>query len=82
MRIYAGLTDEQLEAEIAEYAAAIKKVTMGGIGKVAGEGRMIEYLPGNVGDARLALRELYSEAASRGLAISANTGGAIPVEIG
>lgn len=81
MGIYTSLTDEDLEAEISEYRGAIKKAAMGGVGKVAGEGRMIEYVAGNLGDARLALRELYAEASRRGLNFG-DRGGAIAVEIG
>ena len=82
MRLYADLTDEALLAEIAEYRAAIKKVAMGGnVGVVAGEGRRIEYTAGNIEAARLELRELFAEAADRGLAVGSG-GGAIPVEIG
>jgi len=81
MRIYASLTDEALEAEVAEYIAAIKTAVSGGIAVVAGEGRRIEYARGNIGEARLALRELFAEAQYRSLAFG-DGGGAIPVEIG
>lgn len=82
MRPYEHLTDEQLLAEIEEYRAAIKKVAIGGgVGVVAGEGRRVEYVQSNLEAARLALRELYTEAALRGLT-TGESGGAIPVEIG
>ena len=82
MRLYADLTDEQLSAEISEYRAAIKAVAVGGgVGVVAGEGRRVEYVAGNVIEARTALRDLLAEARIRGLPI-ADGGGAIPVEIG
>jgi hypothetical protein len=81
MGIYTSLSDEDLANEIAEYRAAVKKASLGGVGKVAGEGRMIEYVQGNIGDARLALRELYAEAARRGLD-TGPSGSAIAVEIG
>lgn len=83
MRLYADLTDDELSAEISEYRAAIKKVaTGGGIAVVAGEGRRVEYVSGNVGEARTALRDLLAEASYRGLPIAGTGGGAIPVEIG
>lgn len=81
MRPYADLTDEELKAEIAEFRLAIKQAAKGGVGVVAGEGRRLEYTAGNMNIAYAALRDLYAEAAERGLAIGQG-GGAIPVEIG
>lgn len=82
MRPYEHLTDEQLTAEIREYQAAIKAVGIGGgVGVVAGEGRRVEYVASNLDAARLALRELFTEADMRGIG-SGSGGGAIAVEIG
>lgn len=81
MGLYSTFTDQQLLAEIKEYQGAIKAVAIGGgVGVVAGEGRRVEFVTGNVGAARTELRELVHEAVSRGLMNS--SGGAIAVEIG
>ncbi len=72
---------EELIAEINEYVAAKKKVAMGGIGVVAGEGRRIEYTPASSRGIDEQLRLLGYEARKRGLEIG-GSGGAIEVEIG
>ena len=82
MRPYAGLTDEQLEAEIQAYLAARREVALGGgVGVIAGEGRRIEYVRSNIGLLDQDLRALGWEARYRGLAIGGD-GGAIAVEFG
>ena len=81
MGLYATMTDQELLAEIKEYQAALKATAIGGgVGVIAGEGRRVEIVQSNTGEARLALRELLNEAANRGLID--RQGGAIAVEIG
>lgn len=81
MGLYSTMTDQELLAEIKQYRDALKAVAIGGgVGVVASEGRRVEYVQGNSGEARLALRELLVEAQNRGLI--ERTGGAIAVEIG
>src|SRR3546814_8459444 len=78
MGLYSTMTDQELLAEIKQYRDALKAVAIGGgVGVVAGEGRRVEYVQGNSGEARLALRELLVEAQNRRLI--ERTGGAIAV---
>ena len=74
-------TDQQLLAKIQQYGEAIEKVALGGgVGRVQGEGRMVEFVPSNIGLAQATLRTLIAEAVGRGL--MDGRGGAIAVEIG
>ncbi len=76
------LTDEELLAEIAQYRKAVRDVAMGGgIGKVSGEGRLLEFTRSNALVASAALRDLLTVARGRGLPIAGDIG-AIAVEIG
>jgi hypothetical protein len=76
-------TDEALIAEIKQYQAAKKEAALGGgVGKVQGEGRLVEFTRANSSEIDLALRELYAEMRRRGLGASQGYGGAIAVEIG
>jgi Mn-dependent DtxR family transcriptional regulator len=82
MSRFAYMTDDELTAEIAAYRKAIRDVTMGGgVGRVAGEGRMMEITRPDVGRAEAALRDLEALARRRGLVLT-GSGGAIGVEIG
>jgi hypothetical protein len=77
---YSDLTDVALAAEIVAYRAALREVTLGGgVAVVAGEGRRTEFVQSNLGELRLALRELLAEQARRG---NGPYGRAIGVEIG
>lgn len=77
------MTDEQLLAEIKEYQAALKSRAMGGgVAVVAGEGRRVEYVGSDIALLQTALRDLITEAKSRGLICDNGSGGAIAVEIG
>lgn len=80
--LYAKLSNEQLEAKIEEFHAAIQKTSMNGVGVIAGEGRRIEYTSANLGAARTELRMLLTEARSRGMTIGDGSGTGIAVEIG
>lgn len=74
-------TDEQLREEWRQYRAARKKSAQGGIGVVAGEGRRLEFTPGQVGTIDLELREIGVEARRRGLDWAGDAS-AITVEVG
>jgi len=81
MRPYADYTDEQITEEIAEYRAALKANSFGGVEEAAGEGRKIKYFGVDTKAINAQLRELYVEAGLRGM----DNGGwnsAIGVEIG
>lgn len=79
---YSGETEEWLLAEIAQYREAIKTATIGGgVGVVAGEGRRVEFVSCNAGEARKELRELEAELARRP-GYEDRRSWAIPVEIG
>lgn len=85
--LYGEMTDEQLEAEIREYHAAIRAFGKPGrdVVEVAGEGRRVrfrEYTGANIGEAKTELRNLLAEARRRGLPIGDGSAGAIAVEIG
>lgn len=76
-------SDEALKDEIRQYRAAKREVNLGGgVGKVQGEGRLVEFTKANAGGIDVELRELYAEARRRGLGDFAGYGGAIAVEIG
>lgn len=76
-------TDAELIAEIKQYQAAKREVNIGGgVGKVQGEGRLVEFTKANAGGIDVELRELYAEAKRRGLGEFSGYGGAIAVEIG
>lgn len=80
MNPYGRLTEEQLLAEIAQYEAAAKEFALGGdIAVIAGEGRRVEYTRRDGKAVNNALRELYAEAADRGLDGFTGGGRAIPV---
>lgn len=76
--------DAELIAEIRQYAAARKEVMNDRIGKVQGEGRLIEFTnnPEDRKQLNADLREMMAEARRRGLSIGGTGGGAIAVEIG
>jgi hypothetical protein len=73
-------SDAALIAEIQEYRAAIKEVSIGGIAVIQGEGRRLEFTRSGVPTLQAELRDMMAAAARRGL-ISVSPGGAIPVEI-
>lgn len=74
-------TDDELIAEIKQYAKARKDYTLGGqIGVIAGEGRRVEYHAGSSSGLDADLREMLYEARARGLSIGGDPGNAITVE--
>jgi len=81
-------TDEELVAEIQQYAAARRKVRGGDpasvIRRISGEGRLIEFAPIESSMAGLDadLREMLAEARRRGLDIGGTGGSAIEVRMG
>ncbi len=80
MRPYINYTDEELVAEITTHFEAKSKIAMGGIySKIAGEGRLVEFSPGQAPLLDQTLRYLEFEARQRGLEI-AGEGGAISLE--
>ena len=79
MAPYADYTDDQIKSEIKEIRAALRKMGTGDIAVVAGEGRRIEYGPGDAKILKTELRELAAEARDRGMAIGGEYG-AIGVE--
>lgn len=63
---FSHLSVEALQAEVADYEAAIKAVALGGgVGVVVGEGRRMEITRPDVGRAETALRDLRAELARR-----------------
>jgi len=82
MRPYHDWSDQQIIDEIGEYRAAKKKVAMGQVAVIAGEGRRIEYTPSQIKLINAELRELADEARERNLPIGGDAGGAIAVEFG
>lgn len=80
---FSRLSDADLDTKIAKYEAVIEDVELnGGVGKVQGEGRLVEYVQANVSSARNTLEELYFERRKRTAALTGlPCGRAIPVRI-
>lgn len=74
-------TDEQLREEWRQYRGARKKLAKGDIAVIAGEGRRVEFVPGQIGTIDLELREIGVEARFRGLPWGGD-GSAIAVRMG
>lgn len=74
-------TDEQLRDEWREYRAVRKKLAKGDVAVIAGEGRRLEFVPGQIGTVDLELREIGVEARLRGLDWAGDAS-AIMVEVG
>lgn len=78
MRPYLSFTDDELIEEIGALFAAKRKVATGDIAVIAGEGRRVEYSPGNISALAESLRHAEYEARQRGLPIG-GIGGAVDV---
>lgn len=82
MSVYADLTEEQLEAEIATLRQRIRdagKSPTAGIKSIAGEGRRMEFFGSGGGTSTMDLRRLLREATDALAMLRGDSGSAIGV---